>query len=85
MEENKKELDQTGRLTAILLSAMEKEGINDPGALCSETMNVCTRIFCIVSELMQEEPKSFTLKLLKDAVRQIEEQPAPVPTFEIEK
>lgn len=85
MEEKKEKLGLTSRLTAKFLAEMEREGINDPGVLCSETMNVCTRIFCIISELMQEEPKSFTLKLLKDAIRQIDEQPAPVPTFEIEK
>lgn len=76
-----RELDRTGRFTAILLDAIKQEGIDDPKQICEETMNTANRIFCLIAEFWGISPKTLILDLLNQTIKQIEDKPEPKPKF----
>ena len=78
-EQPENELDRTARLCEQVFTFLKAEGVNTPEDVCSETMNATTRIFGIMAEYLQVNPKILICGLLQNTIDQIEGRtPAPI-------
>ena len=72
-EQQEPEIDRTARLCDHIFTFLKAEGVTTPEVVCNEAMNATTRIFGIIAEYLNVEPKD-------DHINEVEATPLNLKT-----
>lgn len=72
-EQQEQEIDRTARLCDHIFTFLKAEGVTTPEVVCNEAMNATTRIFGIIAEYLNVEPKDFIIGMLQQTIDHINE------------